>query len=68
MMCVLVVYILSLSQIAINGEHYTEFRHRIPMQRINTIAIDGDVQLFAVRYEGGVSVKITCFNASITPL
>jgi len=38
-------------KIAINGQHFTEFRHRMPVQRVTTIAIDGDVQLFAVRYD-----------------
>lgn len=38
-------------QVAINGEHYTEFRHRIPINRIDTIAIDGEVQLFAIKTE-----------------
>uniref|UniRef100_A0A5S6QUZ3 Galectin n=1 Tax=Trichuris muris TaxID=70415 RepID=A0A5S6QUZ3_TRIMR len=35
-------------KIAINGEHYTEFRHRLPFTAVNAIVIDGDVTLYAV--------------------
>ena len=35
-------------KIALNGNHFTEFRHRLPFERINHIAIDGDVRIDVV--------------------
>lgn len=39
-----------------NGQHYTEFGHRIPYQRVSYLAIDGDVTVSVIQYEGGSSV------------
>uniref|UniRef100_A0A914UNN8 Galectin n=1 Tax=Plectus sambesii TaxID=2011161 RepID=A0A914UNN8_9BILA len=50
---ILVMVEADLFKIAINGQHFTEFRHRMPLGRINTLAIDGDLHLHVVRYEGG---------------
>jgi galectin-8/galectin-9 len=46
-------------QIAVNGQHYTEFCHRIPYQRVTCLAIDGDVTISLIQYEGGSSVPGT---------
>ncbi|CDW55930.1 Gal-bind lectin domain containing protein [Trichuris trichiura] len=35
-------------KIAVNGEHYAEYRHRLPFATVNAIVIDGDVTLYAV--------------------
>jgi len=40
----------------VNGQHYTEFGHRIPYQRVTYLAIDGEVTLSLIQYEGGSSV------------
>lgn len=32
-------------KIALNGVHFTEFRHRIPFEKITHIAVDGDVRI-----------------------
>ena len=39
-------------KIAINGSHFTEFRHRLPLQRITHLSIDGDVTIGSITYEG----------------
>ena len=39
-------------KIAINGSHFTEFRYRIPMNRISHLAIDGDVSISSINFEG----------------
>ena len=39
-----------------NGQHYTEFGHRIPYQRVIYLAIDGEVTVSAIQYEGGSNV------------
>ncbi|PIK56914.1 putative galectin-8-like [Apostichopus japonicus] len=41
-------------KIAVNGNHFTEFSHRVVMlKRITHLAIDGQVQIYSIRYEGG---------------
>lgn len=37
--------------IALNGQHFAEFRHRIPYERITHLAIDGDVTIIQISYE-----------------
>ncbi|XP_078675731.1 galectin-8-like isoform X3 [Branchiostoma floridae x Branchiostoma belcheri] len=41
-------------KVAVNGQHFIEFRHRIPFQRVNTLAIDGKVQIQAIRFDSGM--------------
>lgn len=43
-------------KIAVNGQHYTEFGHRIPYQRVTYLAVDGDITLSLIQYEGGSTV------------
>jgi len=38
-------------KIAINGQHFTEFRYRIPLNRVNYISIDGDVTISLIKFE-----------------
>ncbi|XP_054154422.1 galectin-4-like [Oppia nitens] len=38
-------------KIAINGQHFTEFRHRLPLNRISHLSIDGDVSIASIIYE-----------------
>nr|CAD7440071.1 unnamed protein product [Timema bartmani] len=40
-------------KIAINGQHYTQFIHRIPYQHVTHISIDGDVMVSLIQFEGG---------------
>lgn len=39
--------------IAIDGEHYCELAYRMPMENVNTLVIDGGVQIISIRTEGG---------------
>ncbi|XP_021923647.1 galectin-4-like isoform X2 [Zootermopsis nevadensis] len=43
-------------KIAVNGQHYAEYGHRIPYQRVTYLAIDGDVTISLINYEGGSRV------------
>ncbi|KAJ1524947.1 hypothetical protein ONE63_009805 [Megalurothrips usitatus] len=38
-------------KIAVNGQHYTEFEHRMAFQTVSHITIDGDIELTGVRFE-----------------
>jgi len=40
-------------QIAINGQHFAEFIHRIPYQRATHVVVEGDLMLNHVAWEGG---------------
>ncbi|KAF2894836.1 hypothetical protein ILUMI_11337 [Ignelater luminosus] len=42
-------------KVAINGNHFCEFRHRIPFQKVDHLAIDGDVALGLISFESGAS-------------
>ncbi|KAG8177200.1 hypothetical protein JTE90_020838 [Oedothorax gibbosus] len=39
-------------KVAINGQHFTEFQHRLPLQSISHIAIDGEVTINHIKFEG----------------
>lgn len=43
-------------KIAINGKHYAEFWHRIPIQRVTHITMDGDTSISLVQFEGTPSM------------
>ncbi|XP_061185659.1 galectin-4-like [Saccostrea echinata] len=38
-------------KVAVNGQHFTEFRHRIPVERINTLQISGAVSIKVIRFD-----------------
>ncbi|XP_012286911.1 collagen alpha-1(III) chain [Orussus abietinus] len=38
-------------KIAVNGNHFTEFRHRLPFQKVSHLIIDGDVEVTSIFYE-----------------
>ncbi|KAJ8045713.1 Galectin-8 [Holothuria leucospilota] len=43
-------------RIAVNGQHFTEFRHRVVnLKRITHLAVNGQVQIYSIRYEGGAA-------------
>lgn len=42
-------------QIAFNGVHFTEFHHRLPYNSVTNLAIDGQVTIGLISYEGGPS-------------
>ncbi|CAN8031822.1 unnamed protein product [Ixodes persulcatus] len=41
-------------KIAINGAHYAEFRHRLPIHQVTHVAIDGEVSVGMLHFEGSV--------------
>lgn len=45
-------------QIAFNGQHYCEFRHRTPKERITYLVASGDIQVQNITFFGpGLSVR-----------
>ena len=51
-----------LLQIAVNGAHFTEFRHRMPMENVKYLFIDGNyMKINFIKYEGG-NVSIACVS------
>ncbi|KAH1007897.1 hypothetical protein HUJ04_005074 [Dendroctonus ponderosae] len=39
-------------KIAVNGQHFCEFPHRIPYQEVSHLLVDGDVALTLISFEG----------------
>lgn len=39
-------------KIAVNGNHFCEFRHRVSFQDVTHVKIEGDVELTLIAYEG----------------
>ena len=43
-----------LFQIAVNGVHFTEFNHRMPMENLKYLVIKGSqLEIKSIKYEGG---------------
>ncbi|KAG1697386.1 Galectin-4 [Nymphon striatum] len=42
-------------KIAINGQHFSEFKHRMPWQSVTFLAIDGEVMISLIQFEGSSS-------------
>jgi hypothetical protein len=40
-------------QIAINGQHFAEFRSRTPMERVSYLSADGEIMIAKINFEGG---------------
>lgn len=40
-------------KIAINGQHFAEFRSRTPMERVSYISADGEIMISMINFEGG---------------
>ncbi|CAL1294161.1 unnamed protein product, partial [Larinioides sclopetarius] len=42
-------------RIAVNGQHCWEFNHRLPMERVNSISVDGSVQIHRIEFIDGMN-------------
>ncbi|XP_023209564.1 formin-like protein 12 isoform X2 [Centruroides sculpturatus] len=42
-------------KIAVNGQHFCEFKHRIPIYRVTSLSINGEATINQINYEGTVS-------------
>lgn len=40
-------------QVVVNGNPFYEFRHRIPLQTVTHLQVDGDLQLQSISFIGG---------------
>lgn len=38
-------------KIAINGQHFAEFAHRLPFIKVTHLVIDGDVEIYSITYD-----------------
>uniref|UniRef100_A0A8D0ATJ3 Galectin n=1 Tax=Salvator merianae TaxID=96440 RepID=A0A8D0ATJ3_SALMN len=40
--------------VSVNGKHFGEFKHRIPMSQVDTLGISGDVEVTSITFQGSV--------------
>ncbi|XP_042298752.1 galectin-9C-like [Sceloporus undulatus] len=50
-------------KVAVNGKHFLEFRHRIPLSRVDTIGISGGVEVASINFQGPTQLP-DIWNAS----
>uniref|UniRef100_A0A673NBY9 Galectin n=1 Tax=Sinocyclocheilus rhinocerous TaxID=307959 RepID=A0A673NBY9_9TELE len=48
-------------QVAVNGSHLLEYRHRLELKKVDTLAISGKVQIQAIGFIPSSVSKVTCF-------
>lgn len=54
-------------KVALNGQHFCEFIHRMPFQRISHITVDGDVHLQFIGFEGAPAPQGGYMQPSYAP-
>jgi len=47
--------------VAVNGSHLLEYRHRLELKKVDTLAISGKVQIQAIGFIPSSVSKVTCF-------
>ncbi|XP_018571836.1 galectin-4 isoform X1 [Anoplophora glabripennis] len=55
-------------KVAVNGEHFCEFPHRIPFENVSHLLIDGDVNITLVSWELSVPVAVNQPVSEPSPL
>nr|XP_042127551.1 galectin-4 [Peromyscus maniculatus bairdii] len=48
-------HLLSGLQVVVNGNPFYEYRHRLPLQMVNHLHVDGDLELQSINFLGGQS-------------
>ncbi|CAH1641947.1 unnamed protein product [Spodoptera littoralis] len=59
---ILIVCFLHCFKVALNREHFCEFHHRIAFHRVSHIAVDGDVIVQQIAFEGAPPPQETYMN------
>nr|XP_054758650.1 galectin-8-like isoform X1 [Lytechinus pictus]XP_054758651.1 galectin-8-like isoform X1 [Lytechinus pictus] len=55
-------------KVAVNGQHFLEYNHRVKnLKRIDTIAIDGKVNIHSVRFQGQAAGYIHGSGSTVNP-
>lgn len=52
--------IVTLSQVVVNGAHFLEYLHRLPVSRVRAISVDGGVEIMSISFQNpAVSINQT---------
>ncbi|KAK3521698.1 hypothetical protein QTP70_015568 [Hemibagrus guttatus] len=59
----LFICLLALSQVIVNGGHFLEYLHRLPVSRVNAISVDGGVEIVSIAFQNPAAswVAQPCF-------
>lgn len=50
----------TLSQVVVNGAHFLEYLHRLPVSRVCAISVDGGVEIMSISFQNpAVSINQT---------
>lgn len=54
------------SQVAVNGAHLLQYKHRLDLQRVDTLAISGKVKVEAIAFlPSPVSAQLSFFHSQM---
>ncbi|KAM6163651.1 galectin-9-like [Rhynchocyon petersi] len=51
-------------QVMVNGSHFVQYSHRVPFHRVDTIAINGDVQISAITFQNSRAAPVHTVHAA----
>uniref|UniRef100_A0ABM5EN37 Galectin n=1 Tax=Pogona vitticeps TaxID=103695 RepID=A0ABM5EN37_9SAUR len=53
--------------VAVDGKHYLEFKHRIPLNRVDTIGISGGLEVASISFQGPATNSVFPSNPVFPP-
>ncbi|XP_068766503.1 galectin-4-like isoform X5 [Struthio camelus] len=52
-------------QVSVNGQHFLQFLHRLPLHTVQTLEVTGDVTLTCISFAGSLNTPVTVSNPSV---
>ncbi|CAL8132574.1 unnamed protein product [Orchesella dallaii] len=54
--------------IAVNGQHFSEFNHRIPLERVTYLNVEGELSISLIQFDGTSVTSSAAYSASAPPM